>query len=1228
MSRFKAVFSTVSSALRKPIRITVKTISFVTLHSILLFTILLAILATQYINKAGVAFQTKLQTDEKFSKQTVEFVNTVIDIYNAMFKIMQILIEIWNLTLPFANFLIFFFYQVAVAVFLTLYKDDATPSKGTYDDNKLPINERKYASDSAIEALECIAVDAMILGTSILKTTLRNFARILQAVLKSINTSSKKQWYREEYCRMNMGSSSNQGGPEGTCSDNTLMIKSISDVYTKITSVLADLVVETLPIVGPVIKSMFETFMKIMPQFLEGITQIIEIFLPGNPLGDALYAFLNFFLQMLGYISKSCFLQLLTAFVTCIFNNLIALVANVVVGFIKVILKIVCLGGEACQAKFKVNYMKFGGCGSLTSSSCINKAYATVSFAPHMCNVSRCMSRAESYRHLYEVKGKHILGEKSNTNDRIQQYQECVRTYAANYTYKEDTIEGYYFCHHLSEFVHNDIILKSSAKYLASPIDSVEEMCIENTENSCMCKYESPICESETCCFSHYTILMGQMMTSFGIDTCEDYKNMGESRFKLGCISKTSSSFSLTPHDLIGTLHNCEAVVELMDQFCSQHKNDTIIDRKSVTGGICTYINESGFCDKYRRPDIDLSKIVEHITEKYNNFHSDQRIVPTERGKYRRKYKSSHIKRSDDERPHRKLWPAEIYRRDIALINQHKDIMLTVFTTVYPLAKSIITGSYDSKTINSAIPRLFSSFENPSGSDSRSDKLYPFLLDHNYKWDDMKFNKEKKLFETSGETFSHHEHFSDYYTNGTLKPQRNFFLRADSSCSGTSINNIYPSDQQFGCIRDRVSSAESYSTTSNDKIVGQNGAINQVTDMSIYKTSPIKTKAIESVSFDPIREYGNIMFDKNLATDATFDTNPPDNLNPRYREPLQKNGNKGNNPGPIHLYGHQKTDLTSIQECPISSDFPWEKVFISSDSRTVADIFMGNLLKLGDNIAFDINIDNKNISLRNRFKLPPLIKKSMEAMYMKRSSGFINHISNLYASANDLASGLYNVYTLKDEIIYDSNIKSPNNTGYIVFSERPSTLKHTTYNYPSSHHKSFSISKTNTDLCIANVDEPYECCADDTSAYQCCFGLLFCIPPLGNYTLNRISNFSFIANATCSNPSTAISTILLLPRLVFSNFLWSKIDDAPPWSREILFNIALPLIYDHGGQGVSLNLYSDLFCMFMNLQYVAYLVAFSVFQSYFNSTFVSAARSVKIRAQTALADMHATEKEF
>lgn len=85
--------------------------------------------------------------------------------------------------------------------------------------------------------------------------------------------------------------------------------------------------------------------------------------------------------------------------------------------------------------------------------------------------------------------------------------------------------------------------------------------------------------------------------------------------------------------------------------------------------------------------------------------------------------------------------------------------------------------------------------------------------------------------------------------------------------------------------------------------------------------------------------------------------------------------------------------------------------------------------------------------------------------------------------------------------------------------------------------------------CRANASNPYKCCTANSTAYECCRGLIGCIPPIppGLY-IKQWTGLDWIGNITeqtCKPFSNGFKEVLFIIRLTIGDFVYWFIQDSP-----------------------------------------------------------------------------------
>jgi hypothetical protein len=1163
-----------------------------------LFVVLLVLIAalflTKYINDNYEAFQTHLKGDVNLQKSMVALVNTLLSFINLFQTVILYSLEIWNYTVPILNLAGYLFFRVIVAIFLTIagqgnQQNDAGDTAlplGTPD----PTSTLSGGVETFLNMLTCIVIDMSTFFAGLFKVWMRALGAILVVIFQWLDQNLQRQWYRKEYCRRGTGSSGSYGddwqttqnpnnpsqpiyqngsGPGNVCPDNTHMIQGLIRLFEMIINIWRDAFIMVFPLIADLLKMFFDSLLKILPQLMEGLIKIIELFAPDQPLGKFLMFCLNFLIQALGYLVRSCVLQLIISTVMCFFNVAAALIVNTIRGICKAVVKVVCLGGSVCHIKVPGSYLRFPTCTWTLLTSCVEQNYdSKIRQVTQFCQIPTCSNTLKT---SYQPMHRRMSAQRTNFADtedyQLQYYQSCLATHANGTTKKEETVEGHLFCRYLTEDVHKPIPLGMDPSKAQNPFDNSENLC-EDIQQTCLCKYNSPICESQTCCLTYYNVLVNQILSDLDVTTCADW-NKKALFAQLRCVSRTQRSLELEIRDLLGTAAHCDGFVSLLNQTCFEKPPETVIQVKPVVGGMCHWIDGAGFCDEYRRPK-QIMEGLDEIARLYNDHlvtFDDHKTRPKLTGR------GVHPKTGRSAFPPESVYNhAEHYNRMRETIQDHYDVAFYVMSETFPILKDMI---------------IQKGLDRPLGMGQNDARLDPnvHLPDGRFRAVRVRQNNDWKDY--NGETL--------YGIDQSGNPVDWHFMgdhgdcptcyRATPVCSSYGGSG-YPSANTFGCVSDRMTQTSIATDGCINEVIGPGNAQDKIDDMVANSSQPLSDKTVSRSSFsDPTRKYKEAMYDQDMNVPSNWSPSDAnrDNTNPLWRVPFtKKNTLQGDTKPPgFTLYGaKQPENITPLDECPIPDDFPWEKVF--RKKKTFLSPLQAWLEKIPE--WTDTNIpDVPNLDIpqhiqdavyltytRRRNTLPDDVKKVSQA-----TGQVFAHIANLKQSWEKVKEDFVNRTQQWDsgqeeESLFSGTLKGVPEPLYWGINPNPQG--------------------NNTDLCINRLLSPYECCTDDATAYECCFGLIGCIPPIPQFNITLVSNVSFILDAQCSGGSNIILSIFAVPRFIFGSFIWTFIFVCPTWLRPILFKIFYPLIYDYGGRGIFAEFASDMFCLVVNLYYLILIV--------------------------------------
>lgn len=1262
----RAVGATSATSVMSSVMGVISTIAMLMAKIGFIIFVLIGLVVCSFINSQSAKIQEKLRNDATFNRHATEGVNGLITIWNMSFLLLKVAVEIWNIALPFLSFLVYFFYAIIVKIISALYGKATGKSSSFQQWYQDPYVILSSGTDPGyLDALVCIMIDLSNITTGCMRFALRNAGKMLLAILDWMNGQAKSSFYRNAYCNLGDSESGDNLGPEGNCPDNSRFINSILDIAEKFSNVITDIVVQIIPIVCDILKSIFDTIMQILPELLEGLIGIIEMFTPGHPLGDAIIYVLNILIDLVGFLSRSCIVQLVMNIAMCAFNFIIALVVNEAMAIALVIRGIVCLGGLVCDVHQGVKFMRFSSCDWTLTTQCFNQNYdgqSTNRTKVSMCVPDHCTNRVIGFKHLFMHEGRHILGHQADHPKRISQYKECIKAYARNYSNNAETLESHYFCHHLSEHIHSPAPLGMDPNTKFKTFDEPHEFCEQKAKKSCYCSYDSPICESQVCCIEHYNILLGQILARFNATTCGDLRAANRKIMGIYCVTKTQTSLQMTHEHLQGTAMHCESMMKLVDASCTNKTDSTPIHRKAVVGGTCKHIDQLGFCDAKRRPVINVGRLMDPIVDLYNRQLDAMENTPSFSQNYRKK--SANVDKNGKKlsydklhsagrrftytkegvRQERDLYPSEKFLDDVSKVKTHFHIMYEMSAKLYPVIKRLASiGTRNGLTSPKTEPHLYSTFLMPTGKMAFTRKMV------NEDWKDLKASKNMYTLNIDGtHTKWDIKHASDHDWDHLFGDSA---VTISKSCTEGQQKDSYPGKEGYDCMKTRSDGVSSGTASAINTVSGDGGGQQQMQTMTEQKTNPIRSTATDNQGFNPIREYSsNPDYRKNktsIVNTTWSGANPGDNIDHNFRVPLTTNtDHSGAGPGGFNLYGSESDDdfstsgsassspfnmkdeipNKSLKECPVPVEFPWEKVFDFKKENSLTNKLMNKLRSIAT--EEDIKIKNERFILRRDVKIPSSVTQSVKAMYGKRGTSLGKHVGSIFDILNDMVGNISHTTHHLSEAVHHYNYGKPRNKPYDSFFDWWSSSD-TPYEDAGGNYIFVGkpVGPTNgPDVCVADVKNPYNCCERDTSAYRCCFGLLLCIPDLPNAYIHKIQNFSFVANATCDGAGNIISSLTIIPRLLFSKLIWDRVIlKVPPIFRGSLLKVLYPIAYDHGGAGVSNNIIGELFCMVVNFVYIFYGLAAFIGFSILDSLIITPLNATKARADTGFASVRATQ---
>lgn len=1197
-----------------------------------LFMILLilgaALLLTKLINDNYKAFQEKIKTDHQFSNVILNLSNAVLGLLGLLQKVLQIALEMWNYAVPAYNLAAYIFYRVVISIILTLFGggvnqpstdtgDLAMPMGATPD----PVSTLSGDTETFFAMLECILIDILTLIAGVFKVQMRALGACLMVVFDWLDQHLQHVWYRQEYCRKGgtgkMGTTAdwstpttdpdsganiypNGSGPGNTCPNNSFIINALIRFYTVWINILRSIFILIFPLVADLLKMFFDTLMKILPQLMEGIVKIIQIFAPDQPLGKMLMFLINFMIQCLGFFLKSCVLQLMIGIVTCLFNVVAAVVINALRAVLDAVTAIVCLGGNVCDFSLPGDYLSFPSCDWSGFTDCVSQTYdASARNVTAVCQIPTCAKHLNTnYYGMHKNMKTRASQFKDPVDYRAEYHKSCIQAHSGNHSKQEETVAGHLFCRYLTEKIHKPTPLGIDPSTITNPFDDGEDFCAE-VQQSCLCKYNSPICESQTCCLTFYSVLVQQIIQDMDMENCDlwDDKKVFAQVY---CVSRTQRSLDLGTEDLLGTATHCDGFVALMNQTCYGKPNGTKIDTKGIVGGMCHWVDKAGFCDSYRRPK-DMPEGIAKIADFYNShilglkekrnqmmrgaFHHEQTRSPYQET-------SPHF--------HMKDYP-DIH----AAIEDHYAVAMFAMSEAFPMIAGMVLRPSYFNVLGSGMAdtELDHNYMTPDG------RLRHVRLEHNWDWLDY-----------SG------EEIRSVYINGTQYDWH--FLGSvpatpydDAGCTSQSTSG-YPSSSQYNCQKNRIGETGKQTGGTITVVTGPGQAQDKVSDMVANSSVPIYQKTTTRSTFSvPANQYVGVMYNTDMHVTSHIDPAADallEDTNVNWREPLTQKTSGTDRPSGGTIYGSVPTRTQTLEECPVPIDFPWERVFTKRETfLTPLKAFIKQIPEWSE----------KNIPDHPNIEIPQNIRDGVFLMYTKRKNNLPNDAT---AMAKTWTAAIKGVYDLKSSWDILRSVKTPNVSPVgeqwwgtslrgIPEGSNPSFI----------HNMILGSVPDNSTLCINKLLSPYDCCTDTASAYECCFGLVGCIPPIPMINFTRLNNLDAIANATCDGAGNVVMSMMFIPRLLFGTWLWTLIFISPTWLRVVEFKILYPLVYDYGGLGSSNNFLGDLFCFVVNLYYPILIIMIFFGLYILDVVFLQMFRDIVMKADIAISSVQSAQvKEY
>lgn len=1140
---------------------------------------------TKYINENYQNFQANLQGDPVTRQALIDAINTFLSLFNLLQKVLQIAIEIWNYCVPSLNLLGYIFYRIIVAVLLTIFGVGSDTPPNDNGDSALPLGATPDPTlvitggmSSFLNSLECILIDLLTIAAGIFRVLARAIGACLVAVFEWLDESLKMQWYRKEYCKKGsapVGAGTtidpdtgrtiydDGSGPGNICPDNSPIIQGLIRFIELVVNILRDVFILVFPIVADLLKMIFDALMKILPQLMEGLVKIIEIFAPDQPLGKILMFLINFMIQVLGFFIRSCVLQLIISVVMCLFNVVAALVVNIVRGIIEVIINIVCVGGLVCDPKLPGDYLAFPKCDWSSFTNCVQENYDNQQRnVTTFCQIPTCSHHIKTSYSVMHHKMKLSANLYSTTEDyQVDYYKNCLEVYQKDHK-GEDTVEGHLFCRFLTEEVHNPAPLGIDPTTIKDPFEDSTDFC-GDVSQSCLCRYNSPICQSQTCCLNYYSVLVQQIFSDMNVDDCSNWED--KIRFaQLYCVARTQRSLQLAPSDLLGTASHCDGFVGLYNQTCYGKPKGSRLDLLGIVGGLCSWVDKAGFCDAYRRPAFaptGLDKIADAYNQQLRNIDSIKKDVV-------RGFKRSAVNGERSRAEYDPMNPSHhthFFTRMKYMMEDHYHVAYHSMSEAFPLLKDMVIT--------------------PAGSLHLGEGVNPVQLNPDIHLEDGRLRTVRRV---------NNNEWKDYNGDDLVtfsmegKPMNLGAVPPTPYTPQTTCLQVnsggYPGPTSFQCQKDRMGQTGAATGGSIDELTGPGKAQDKIDDMVTTSSTQVYAKTTNRPSFGgPANQFVNIMYDYDMQVPSGWTSADTlrINQNPNWKQPLATKNSTTNRPGSFTIYGRKQPNLppTPLEECPVPINFPWEKVFKRRET------FLTPLEKFVNQIP---EWTDKNIPELPQFDIPKHVRDANKLMYERKNGHLRLYTTKLFRSFNTTATQFSNLMgswqKLKDRKTETVTIPTENKMSYrwegIPQDQVP----------PFMNNILWGVTGNSSTLCINQLLSPYECCTDEASAYECCFGLFGCLPPPPLINVTFIDNLDFIVNATCSGGSNIVLSIFAIPRFIFGSWVWALIFIGPTWLRPLLFKIFWPIIYDYGGKGIFDNLSSQIFCAVVNAYYFLIIV--------------------------------------
>lgn len=1179
----------------------------------------LLLFVTIYINKNYHSFQENLSKSKALQETLLLTMNGLITLINISQALFQTFLDVWNLCVPFVNLLVTLFFKAIIGVMLVISGNgvDNSKSKTSFRGDKYEsVDPSTFDDDSLsqefLDLIQCILINVMQIFSGVFRSLMRGAGEILLSLIKWLDDNLQRRRHRNEYCRSGSSSplddSSHQNpndpnqkiyddgtGPGGICPDMTELVQSVISIATSIIEVATEVIVAVIPIVASFLKMIFDTVLKILPQLMKIVVFIIKIFAPEQPLGKMLAFILNTFIKILDFFIQSCVLQLITSTWLCLFNIAVALVMNIIIGIIDVIVNIVCFRGLFCDTSTMDNaYLPFPSCDWSSFTSCVNKSYDDKSQdVSGICQIESLGNMLKNKMYEPHMRMSSKRDSFAKEEDYVLEYHEkCLDTYAKEYYEGEDTVKGHLFCMYLSQHVHDR--LTENGVIRRDPF-------VENTElhddirNSCLCKYTSPICESETCALSYYHILIHQILNDMNVGTCKEYEKE-KHLVRAYCLSRVWSSLQLTSKDLPGTNVHCEGLEKLLEENCKgKNENETNIDIRPIVGGMSKWIDETGYCDDFRRP----SKMNEELQEMTMAYNSHIKNI-----KERRKLYFDNSRRTGSRRDIRKVsfniddrsYHTDIFDFLSNQIQDHFDVAYYVASRSFPMLSSmILNGNHMEYQVDMNYSRDIDL--NMRTLDGR---LRHVRVDDHQKWKDY---DGKSLMGMKS------KHVNGNWHMKTTESGDWHILSVDSSCSQTDGKG-YVNGQSFSCTNGKISGTADNTGGVINSYVSKGNVKDQFADTKSKQSDQVETKTLTNDRFESASRYVDLMYNYNITSDASFtseDAKTP-NLDPNWRTPLtEKDTSNGQQSPPVFdIYGNDySNNVQSKEKCPMSENFPFEKVFKKRKTfLTPVQAFLEQIPRYSEIILDEI----KGVEIPNH-----AYKTSRNVIRMKKNS-FTKNIKNAFQMSEQVGTALSDIYVSIEKMknMYSGEeehlLKRENNQNGEKRNTWKEKLKGGQMGVNPNPQKG---NNGETDLCVSRLLNPYECCTANSTAYECCFGLIGCIKPPKVIHFNYIKNLDWLLNAQCSGGGNVFMSMMLIPRLFLGGFLWTLIMVSPPWLRPLMFDTLYPFIYDYGGKGKATNLWGDIFCFIINLYYWVLIALGFIALCLLNNTVISVYKQLR-----------------